>query len=60
MADPDFPDPAAECMTCRGTGRVSSPDPDRQSLYDSACPDCGEPYMTEPDPQPVPPPEVPF
>ena len=40
----DFPHPAAECQTCRGTRRVWTAELDGSGEWDMACPDCDTPY----------------
>ena len=45
--EPELPAP---CPVCRDTGIVWSPDPDRESVYETACPERG---CTAPYPGPV-------
>ena len=40
----DFPHPAAECQTCRGTRQVWTVEPDGSSVWAMACPDCDTPW----------------
>ena len=39
FADGEECHPMTPCRTCNNTGIVTSPDPDGESVYDSACPE---------------------
>ncbi len=40
----EFPHPAAECQTCKGTGQVWTAELDGTGAWDQACPDCDTAY----------------